>query len=633
MNAVLEKILNMSAAGSVLILAVVIFRLILIRMRVPRWIVCALWGLVAFRLVCPVSLVSPVSVFRAVPHMVSGGGEVEVFHLEEGGGEPAQALWNNEAPETGPGMSSGSEGDSPAPAERSGGRTSSAFSLIYLAGLGAMLLYMGISTWMIGRKVSVSLRQRGNVRICDELDAPFIMGILRPVIYLPSSLSREERRYVLAHERAHLRRRDHIRKPLGFLILSLHWFNPFCWLAFVLFGRDIEFACDESVIRTFGRSERAAYSQTLLNVSSHRILAACPVAFGESDVKSRVKSILKYRRPALRVTVLALIACVVLTACFGADPLPGETEAAAGQEASSGAGAGGAQEFSSVTPDSSESSAGTDGSGNLHESSEGTADPQESSAAADDKTADSSPQPVRISAGGLTVEPGLFLLYEMKWKGNDWSFEDGPALEAQINELEKLPVLTSTDGFSVDFGGYVRKSGLQIYDDSFELIRDSWYGDTALNWLTPGSYFGVLEVYGPLGRYIASQDSYEENVYSCVFRISVSNEGTAPYTPEKISDLTEARLSLMGEEYVLNDEAGLLRLEEWLKNAEVLPGGAGCPFGSLLTLTCADGSIYSCCPAEDSCGVVFSDGVYYRYASDNEEFLALFGARYPWMEG
>ena len=620
MNTFLEKLLNMSAAGSVIIVAVVIFRLILARVRAPRWIVCAVWGLVAFRLVCPVSLSSPVSAFRAVPAVVSRSGEVEVFHFEEGDEGLAQDVQNNDIPAAGPDISAANTSPSPDSEAPEGGKGLSVWAVAYLVGLAAMLLYMVISTLAVRRKVSVSLRQRGNIRICDELDAPFIMGILRPVIYLPSSLSREERRYVLAHERAHLHRGDHIWKPLGFLILSLHFFNPLCWLAFVLFGRDMELACDERVIARLGRSERAAYSQTLLSVSTHRMLAACPVAFGESDVKRRVRSILRYRKPAIYITFLALAGCAVLTACFGTNPPRQDKDPATGQEAGFTDGTG----DTSGTSDAVQDSAGSIGE---MESQSGTS----ASESADGGTEEQHTEPVSITGGGVTIEPGLFLLYEKRWTGNEWILNDGPSITSLRSELESVPVLISTEGFTVDFGDYVRKSGLQLYDDSLALIRDSWYGDTALNWLAPGDYYAVLEVYGPLGQYITSEDSYEENVYNCVFRLSVSREGTAAYTPEKVSELKEARLSLPGEEYVLDDEAGLARLQEWLGNAEVLPGGAGCPFGSMLTVTCADGSTFSCCPAEDSCGVVFSNGVYYRYASDNEEFLALFNARYPWM--
>ena len=307
MNALLIKLLNMSAAGSVLILAVVVLRALL--KHAPRWIICAMWALAAIRLVCPVSIASPVSAFRATPAIVSESGEVELFRLVGVGVKPMLAVdtVQIERPQMNAETIREISGTPYAVTQRSHDTYLPPLVQAYLLGLTAMLLYAMVSTLLLRRKVSASLRQRGNIRVCDEVASPFILGIARPVIYLPSSLSGEEKRFVLAHERAHLRRLDHIWKPLGFLILSVHWFNPFCWLAYVLLCRDIELACDEKVIRELGRDGRAAYSQTLLNCSAHRILAACPVAFGETDVKARVKAVLNYKKPAFWIILAAVL--------------------------------------------------------------------------------------------------------------------------------------------------------------------------------------------------------------------------------------------------------------------------------------------------------------------------------------
>ena len=321
MNALLIKLLNMSAAGSVLILAVVVLRAVL--KKAPRWIICAMWALVAIRLICPISISSPVSAFRATPSIVSENGEVEVFRPAGGSEKPLLAVdtVQIERPQASSETIREIPGTSYAVTQRSRDAYLPPLVQAYLLGLTGMLLYALVSTLLLRKKVSVSLWQRGNIRVCDEVASPFILGILRPVIYLPSSLSEEEKRFVLAHERAHLRRLDHVWKPLGFLILSVHWFNPFCWLAYVLLCRDIELACDEKVIRELGRAERAAYSQTLLNCSAHRILAACPVAFGETDVKTRVKAVLNYKKPAFWIILSAVLACIVLIVCFATNPI------------------------------------------------------------------------------------------------------------------------------------------------------------------------------------------------------------------------------------------------------------------------------------------------------------------------
>lgn len=321
MNALFLKLLNMSAAGSVLILAVVLLRALF--KRAPRWIICVMWAVVAVRLVCPVSIASPVSAFRATPSLVSESGEVEVFRSAGGSEKPLLAVdtVQIERPRANAETITEIPGTSLAVTQRSRDTYLPPLMQGYLLGLAVMLLYALISTLLLRKKVSVSLRQRGNIRLCDEVASPFILGIFRPVIYLPSSLSEEEKRFVLAHERAHLRRLDYIWKPVGFLILSLHWFNPFCWLSYVLLCRDIELACDEKVIRELGHTERAAYSQTLLNCSAHRILAACPVAFGETDVRTRVKAVLNYKKPAFWIILAAVLACIVLIVCFAANPI------------------------------------------------------------------------------------------------------------------------------------------------------------------------------------------------------------------------------------------------------------------------------------------------------------------------
>ena len=326
MNAMFLKLLNLSAAGSVLILAVVVLRALL--KRAPRWIICVMWALVAIRLICPFSIVSPISAFRAAPSIVSESGEVEVFRLAGGSEKPLVAVdtVQIERPRTSSETIRELPGTSYAVTQRSRDAYLPPLVQAYLLGLTVMLLYTVISTLTLRKRVSASLRQRGNIRVCDELASPFILGIFQPVIYLPSSLSEEEKRFVLAHERAHLRRLDHVWKPLGFLILSVHWFNPLCWLAYVLLCRDIELACDEKVIRELGRTERAAYSQTLLNCSAHRILAACPVAFGETDVKTRVKAVLNYKKPAFWIVLAAVLGCIVLAVCFAAKPMPSEPD-------------------------------------------------------------------------------------------------------------------------------------------------------------------------------------------------------------------------------------------------------------------------------------------------------------------
>ncbi len=236
-----------------------------------------------------------------------------------------------------------------------------------------------------------------------------------------------------------------------------------------------------------------------------------------------------------------------------------------------------------------------------------------------------------VTSGGQNVAAYPILISERTWVDDlhNWINADGaPAASEVLEHPERIPTLTLGDDFSAAFGGgAVRKSGLNVYDEQFKPLRESWYGDTALNWLNPGTYYCVIEVHGPLGRYIASENAYEESAYSCVIRLTVPAKGAVPYKPQEAHDLTKASLRYRGEDHVLTDAESLRQLEAWLSGATELVGGGGCPFGSLLTLTRSDGSEISLCPAEDSCGTVFSNGQYYRYASGNEAFWALFGIR------
>ena len=320
MNALFLKLLNMSAAGSVLILAVALLHLPL--KRAPRWILCAMWVLAAVRLVCPVSIASPVSAFRATPSIVSEQGEVEVFRPSGGSEKPMLSvdIVQIERPRTSVETIQKIPGTELAITQRSHNVYLPPLLQAYILGLVTMLTYAFSSTLLIKRRVAASVPLPGNIRLCDTLDSPFILGFIRPVIYMPSFLSEQEREFVLAHERAHLRRRDHWWKPLGFLILSIHWFNPICWMAYILLCRDIELACDEKVVRELGRTERAAYTQTLLNCSAHHNLAVCPVAFGETGVKTRVKAALNYKKPAFWIVLAAALGCVVLAGCFATNP-------------------------------------------------------------------------------------------------------------------------------------------------------------------------------------------------------------------------------------------------------------------------------------------------------------------------
>ena len=321
------KIVSMSVSASWLILAVLVFRLVF--HRAPRWLHVLLWGLVAVRLLCPFSVESAVSL---LPEALGNGGLVEewtdgyvgdVWMIHDDSPYYDAAVANGREP-----VSDGEGYHYVVAADDQLGEPATVKNTVvpilagvWAAGVAALLVYTAVSYWRLRRKVRTAVPLRERVFQCETVGSPFVLGILRPRIYLPFAVEPRDLEYVLAHEEAHIRRRDHWWKPLGFLLLTVHWFNPLLWLAYVLLCRDIELACDEKVIRELGDGQRADYSQALLSCSvPRRLIAACPLAFGEVGVKERVKSVLNYRKPAFWVVAVSVVACAVVAVCFLTNP-------------------------------------------------------------------------------------------------------------------------------------------------------------------------------------------------------------------------------------------------------------------------------------------------------------------------
>ena len=307
------KVLNMSISASWLVLVVLALRLIL--KKSPRWVHVALWALVAVRLICPVSIESMFSLIPSTQTVLE-----EIFYAEAGQQHEAASLEIVEArPKVG---SVDVELDQTVGAVQT---WEVKWSLLWPAGMALMAIHALVSYWKLKRKVSASLDLGNGVYLCDYIDTPFILGILVPKIYLPSAMEPDSASHVLSHERAHIARKDHWWKPLGFALLTVHWFNPLLWLAYVLLCRDIELACDEKVVRELGLRERKSYSDALLKCSvSRRNIAACPLAFGEVGVKERVKTVLNYKKPAFWLVLVAILALTVTAVCFLTDPVTEE---------------------------------------------------------------------------------------------------------------------------------------------------------------------------------------------------------------------------------------------------------------------------------------------------------------------
>lgn len=310
MNEFFLTIVNMSISASWIVLAVLLLRLLL--KRAPKWISVLLWGIVAIRLICPFAIesvmslipnaetISPAIMMDRTPTINSGVPIINdmvnpvmerVFTPQPMASANPLQIWI------------------PIMAQ------------LWILGVAGMMLYTIISYFRIKRKVDTAVNLRDNIFQSENVVSPFVLGVIKPRIYLSFYMDEPELSHVIAHEQAHICRRDHLWKPFGFLLLTLHWFNPLMWLGYVLLCRDIEMACDEKVVKQFNAEQKADYSQALLACSvNKRMISVCPLAFGEMGVKDRVKSVLTYKKPTFWILVVAIVASVVVAICFLTNP-------------------------------------------------------------------------------------------------------------------------------------------------------------------------------------------------------------------------------------------------------------------------------------------------------------------------
>ena len=310
MNELFLKIINMSISASWLVLAVLILRFVL--KKAPKWINVLLWGIVAIRLICPFSFESQLSLIPSAETIPLNIGMDSTPTINSG----ISAINNAVNP-----IISQSNtlmaGASINPLQI----TIGIYEYIWIFGMIALALYTAISYWRLHRKVDTAVRYKDNIFQSENVSSPFVFGIIKPRIYLPFKMNGQDLEHVVAHEHAHIRRKDHWWKPLGFLLLTIHWFNPLMWMAYVLLCRDIELACDEKVIKELGNEQRGDYTQALVACSvNRRMIAACPLTFGEVGVKERVKSVMNYKKPAFWVIIIAVNVCVGVAVCFLTNP-------------------------------------------------------------------------------------------------------------------------------------------------------------------------------------------------------------------------------------------------------------------------------------------------------------------------
>ncbi len=304
------KIVNMSISASWLVAAVLILRLVL--KKAPKWVNVLLWGIVAVRLICPFSFESALSLIPSAetfPEKIISGPSFDV----QTGITPIDNRINDYLGDR--------YFEGVTVPTNNGNNVMTILTIVWIIGILLLVAYTVISYWRLNRKVDTAVHYKDNIFQSENVSSPFVLGIINPRIYLPFSMNEQDMEHVVAHEQAHIRRKDHWWKPLGFLLLTIHWFNPLMWLAYVLLCRDIELACDEKVIKGLGNEQRADYTQALVACSvNRRMIAACPLAFGEVGVKERVKSVMNYKKPAFWVIILAVIACVIVAVCFLTNP-------------------------------------------------------------------------------------------------------------------------------------------------------------------------------------------------------------------------------------------------------------------------------------------------------------------------
>ncbi len=310
MAGIFLKIVNMSISSCWIVLAIILLRVIL--KKAPKWINCVLWGIAGLRLVMPFSFES---IFSLIPstETITKLPDSPRPHIESG-----VPIIDNP-------VNDYLQGNYFEGVTRPTGNfidVTAILAIIWVIGIVALLIYTLVSFLRLNRKIGTAVLLRDNIYQSEAVISPFVLGIIKPKIYLPFNMKEQDMDHVIAHEQAHIRRKDHLWKPLGFLILTFHWFNPLIWLGYILLCRDIELACDEKVVKKLNIEQRADYSEALLNSSvNKRMIAACPLAFGETGVKDRVKSVLNYKKPAFWIILIAVIVSITTAVCFLTDPL------------------------------------------------------------------------------------------------------------------------------------------------------------------------------------------------------------------------------------------------------------------------------------------------------------------------
>lgn len=318
LHAAFSAVLNMSITASIAILVILLARTML--KRAPKIFSYALWAVVLFRLLCPVSLTSGFSLMGLIQAPTTEAGRIEYVSLNASHIERPASTVDGSTFDLSQATDNRVE-PSGAAAAGSVDVLVSIASMVWICGVGAMLTFNLLQLIRLRRKLTAAIPLHDNIYLADYIPTPFVLGLIHPKIYLPSAMSDAEQSYIIQHEKHHIQRCDHMIKLLAFAAVCIHWFNPLVWLAFALSSKDMEMSCDEAVMRQMDRDIRADYSSSLLQFSAgKKVLIGTPLAFGEGDTKERIENIMKYKKPTIMMVVLAVIVCVGLTACLSSNP-------------------------------------------------------------------------------------------------------------------------------------------------------------------------------------------------------------------------------------------------------------------------------------------------------------------------
>ncbi len=589
MGAVFLKVLNMSITAGWFILAVLCIRLLF--RKIPKWMNCLLWGVVAIRLICPFSIESPFSILSSTEPIKSSAvveGEVRKdIPSIDSRLTIVQNTINPMLTET----FAYNESDSVAPLQV----VTFAAGLVWCCGMVLLIICAMGSVVKLHKLVNEAVCVRENIYICDAVKSPFILGIFRPRIYFSSALREREMDYILAHESAHLKRKDHWWKALGYLLLCIHWFNPLCWVAYSLLCKDIELACDEKAAKNMTFHEKKEYAKVLLSCAGQRSLVmVCPLAFGEVGVKERVKSVLNYKKPTVWIMMATAAVFVILAVCFLTNPTKGDVELQNPIDENKDV-------YESVNSPSTEQMP--------------SEEMQEENDTIQNIMLYEQPESDKVC---IKVQPAMIAEYAYYYyiptdKDQEW-------LSAQVEalDLEGQP-------FDKRWEGHKEKGWQIIYNDMEIRVFEGGY-----------LYYTYDDEKGLKECFIEAPKLCDDIQTMLTEEIGYQN-----YDVSDIKDIVSAKLDVKsmftgGKLYsqTITDDKTLQKFEAWFRNAEYMYGGTECGTQcACLELILANGDVVKLSMATDSCPNFHIGGVAYDYRPvtdwNNSEFYKCFN-EIPW---